>query len=83
VGVAVTILGGSPVVRAMAVANSAMAWAVAWFLGVGVAVTTAGVTQLGGRGVAVPKRVASAVIRSEFATAVTIFSGVGVLVITT
>ena len=38
-GVAVTMLGGTPVVSAMAVANSFITWAVAWFSGVGMAVT--------------------------------------------
>jgi hypothetical protein len=77
------MLGGSPVVRATAVACLCMTWAVAWFSAVGVAVTTTGVTQWGGRGVAVPNRVASAVCRSELAKAVITVSGVGVWVTTT
>ncbi len=60
VGVAVTMLTGVgvgvPVVRACAVAYKAIAWAVAEPAGVGVDVTTMGVTQLGGSGVGMPAR---------------------------
>ena len=45
---------GVPVVNASAVANKAIAWAVAALMGVGVDVTTIGVTQLSGNGVGVP-----------------------------
>ena len=58
VAVAVTIFGGVavgvPVVKAMAVASKLKVWAVASFAGVGMGVTTMGVTQLAGGGVGVP-----------------------------
>jgi hypothetical protein len=56
---------------------------VAAFSGVGVLVTTRGVTQLPGRGVAVPSRVAWAVCHSEMAAAVAMVCAVGVLVMIT
>ena len=83
VGDAVTILGGSPVVSAIAVAIRFIASAVAPLPGIGVAVTAIGVIQLAGSGVAVPTSLASAVICREIATAVSIVRGVGVLVIIT
>ena len=80
---AVTILGGGPPAIAVIVARKLINRAVAWFWGMGVAVTTKGVTQLGGSGVGVPKRAASCISRSASAKAVAVFCGVGTLVMTT
>lgn len=90
VGVAVIkrLVSGVPVVKAMAVASSANAVAVALLAGVGVLVTTMGrgvkvaVTAFIGSGVAVPVLSASAVMRAATVAATSTFSGVKVAVTT-
>jgi hypothetical protein len=78
-GVAVAV----PVVTASTVAWAATEVAVAAFPGVGVLVTTMGVTQLVGRGVGVPVVVAWKAAVAAWAAATSASGGVGVLVITT
>jgi hypothetical protein len=74
---------GVPVVKASAVITKANAWAVAALTGVGVEVTTIGVTQLSGSGVGVPSLWARAVPAADSVAAAKIDSGVGVAVINT
>ena len=58
-------------------------WAVAALAGVAVGTTTMGVTQLSGRGVAVPVVAEMTAAVAAIAASVTMFSGVGVLVMIT
>ena len=74
---------GVPVVNASAVANKAIAWAVAALMGVGVDVTTIGVTQLSGNGVGVPTFRNQAVAIAAWVAAANTESGEGVAVIKT
>lgn len=74
---------GVPVVKACAVPCKARASAVAALAGVGVEVTTMGVTQLDGNGVGMPNLWARAVPATDSVAAAKIDSGVGVAVIST